>query len=275
LLDTCRCSLLDVELWQHRRVAISDLERITAFGRRFAQAQASDVVDLPWGFGLLQREFPASYDHNRLVVTSTAPAAHILAAADELLKGARLAHRYVVVDNDELGRTLCPDFTAAGYEHETIVTMIYSGSEPQPPMHEVRAVSLDMLRPALVRDWRIELPGETDDVHRQLADRAALYSRGAEVTLLAVFDGEEIAARADLYMDPVERLAQFENLVTHQDFRGRGYGRSLVQAALRRGQQAGCEISFLTATSNDWPREWYVRLGFVEADRTHHFNRHA
>jgi ribosomal protein S18 acetylase RimI-like enzyme len=276
-----RCStrvdvgLLGVGLWQHRRVSISDLERITTFGRRFAQAQASDVVDLPWGFGLLQREFPASYDHNRVVVTSAAPAAHILAAADELLGGARLAHRYVVVDNDGLGRALSPEFTAAGYEHEQILTMIYSGPEPRPPVHEVRAVSLDVLRPALVRDWRIELPGEPDDVHRQLADRAALYSRGADVTLLAVFDGNEIAAHADLYIDPVERFAQIENLVTHQDFRGRGYGRSLVQAALRGGQQAGCEISFLTSTQNDWPREWYDRLGFVEADRTHHFNRNA
>jgi GNAT superfamily N-acetyltransferase len=109
----------------------------------------------------------------------------------------------------------------------------------------------------------------------QLADRTALYSRAAEVTLLAVFDGDEIAARADLYVDRVERVAQFENLVTHQDFRGRGYGGSLVREALRRAQQASCDLSYLTADLADWPHEWYSRLGYIDAGRTRNFNRDA
>ena len=47
---------------------------------------------------------------------------------------------------------------AAGYEHETIATMIYSGGEVEPAAYEVRTVSLDTLRPAIIRDWRILLP---------------------------------------------------------------------------------------------------------------------
>ena len=54
-----------------------------AFEHRFAQAQATEVVDLSWGLALLQREFPHSHHHNRIVVTSAAPAVNILAAADE------------------------------------------------------------------------------------------------------------------------------------------------------------------------------------------------
>jgi GNAT superfamily N-acetyltransferase len=251
----------------------SDPERIKAFGRRFARAQASDVVDLSWGFAVLQREFPASYAHNRLEVTSATPAERIFAAADELLGGAGLPHRYVVVDDDALRLALGPDFVAAGSEHETIATMLYPDPEPQSPTHEVGAVSLDILRPALVRDWQFELPGESDGVHRQLADRIELYSRGADVTLLAVFDGDEIAASAMLCIDPTEGIAQFENLVTHQDFRRRGYGSWLVQAALQRGHQAGCDLFFLGAALIDWPREWYTRLGFVETDRSHYFKK--
>ena len=273
-LDTHLCderSPLGSRLWKCRRVETSDLERITRFGHRFAQAQATDVVDLPWGFCLLQGDFPASYDHNRIVVTAPAPAGEILAIGDELLGRAGLQHRYVCVDDDALGQALGPDFVAAGYEHETIVTMIYSGPEPQSPAHEVRVVSLDTLRPAMLRDWRIELPGETDDVHRQLVDRTSLYSRGADTTTLAVFDGDDIAARASHFIDPVEQLAQFENLVTNQDSRRCGYGGALVRAALKRGMDAGCDVSFLTAALVDWPREWYTRLGFVEAGRAHHF----
>jgi ribosomal protein S18 acetylase RimI-like enzyme len=253
-------------------VCIADIERIRAFDNRLAQAQATDVVDLSWGFAVLQKEFPLSEHHNRITVTSAAPAADVLATAEEILGGASLRHRYVCVD-DDLGLALSADFVAAGYEHETIVTMVYSGSEVEPAAHEVRAVSLDTLRPALIRDWRIIIPDATDEHLGQLADRTALYARGAELTLLAVYDGDEIVAHADLYVDRVDGIAQFENLATHHDFRHRGYGDALIRDALRRGREAGSELSFLTADLNDWPREWYQRLGYVDAGRTHHFSR--
>ncbi len=252
---------------------MSDIGRITAFEHRFAQAQATDVIDLGWGFAVVQTEFPLSQYHNRIVVTSAAPAADVLAAAEEVLGTAAVRHRYVSVADDALGLALRADLVAAGYEHETIVTMIYSGAEVGPATQVVSAVSLDTLRPAIIRDWRIMLPDATDEQLGQLADRTALYPRGAELTLLAVYDGDEIAAHATLYVDRVGRIAQFENLVTHEDFRGRGYGGALIRDALRRGRQAGCELSFLTAGLNNWPHEWYQRLGYVDTGRTHHFNR--
>jgi GNAT superfamily N-acetyltransferase len=254
-------------------VCVSDIERITAFENRFARAQATDVVDLSWGFAVLQGEFPLSAYHNRIAVTSAVPAAEVLAVAEEVLGGAGVRHRYVSVDDDALGQALSAELVEAGYEHETIATMIYSGPEVEPAAHEVRAVSLDTLRPAIVSDWRDTIPDATDEHLGQLADRTALYARGAELTRLAVYDGEEIAAHADLYVDRVDSIAQFENLVTHKDFRGRGYGNALIHDALRRGQQAGSDLSFLTAGLNDWPREWYQRLGYVDAGRTHHFSR--
>ncbi len=254
-------------------MAKSDVERIAAFEERFAQAQATDVVDLPWGFALLQRDFPDTYSHNRIVVTSPAPAAEILSAADQLLGAAGRQFRYVSVLDNALGQHLRPDFVAAGYEHEPLVTMIHSGREVEPPTHQVLPMSLDMLRPAIIRDWRVELPNATDEVLAQLADRTVLYSRAADVTLLAVMDGAVIAARADLYLDSANSLAQFENLYTHPHFRGSGYGNSLVREALRRSRNANCELSFLEADLHDWPREWYNRLGYVKARRTHDFTR--
>jgi ribosomal protein S18 acetylase RimI-like enzyme len=254
-------------------VGVSGIERITAFERRFAQAQATEVVDLDWGFAVLQAEFPLSQYHNRIVVTSAAPAEDILATAEQVLGGAGVRHRYVSVDIDALGWALSAEFVAAGYEHETIVTMIHSGLEVEPAAHEVRTVSLDTLRPALIRDWRILATNASDEELGQLADRAVLYARGAELTLLAVYDGNEIAAHATLYDDRVERIAQFENLVTHIDFRGRGYGGALIRDALRRGREAGSELSFLTTDLNNWTHQWYQRLGYVDAGRTHHYSR--
>ena len=91
-----------------------------------------------------------------------------------------------------------------------------------------------------------------------------MYARGAELTRLAVYDGDEIAAHADLYVDRVDTIAQFENLVTHKGFRGRGYGNALIRDALRRGREAGSDLSFLTAGLDDpfglgpfWA--WFIR----------------
>ena len=261
-----------VEHGQTSPVRVSDIERITAFDNRFARAQATDVVDLPWGFAVLHKEFPLSRYHNRIAVTSAATAADVLSAAEEVLGGARLRHRYVSMD-DAAGQALSAEFVTAGYEHETIVTMIYSGPELEPSPHEVRAVSLDAVRPAIIRDCRVMLPDAGDEQLGQLADRTALYARGAEHTRLAVYVGDEIAAHADLYVDRVDGIAQFENLMTHNDFRGRGYGDALIRDALRRGREAGCDLSFLTADADDWPHQWYRRVGYVDAGRTHHFSR--
>ncbi|MFT7474717.1 MAG: GNAT superfamily N-acetyltransferase [Verrucomicrobiales bacterium] len=254
-------------------MSASEVERIIGFEHRFARAQATTNLDLSYGFAVLQADFPNSHYHNRLVVTSPASPADILAATEEILRNAGSKHRYVTIDDDALGDASSSDFVAAGYEHETIATMIHRGPEPTPPRHDVQAVSLDTLRPALLRDWRIELPSASADEIDQLAGRTALYSHGADVTLLAVFDRDEIVARAELYVDHVERIAQFENLFTHPDFRGRGYGDSLLREALRRGRQAGCELSCLTADLGDWPVEWYSRFGYEEICRSHHFDR--
>lgn len=251
---------------------LSDIERIMAFENRFAKAQASDVVDIPFGFAVLQEQFPHSHYHNRIAVTSSASAADMIAAAEDVLGGAGLGHRYISVD-DRLGDDLTADFAAAGYEHETIATMIYSGPEIELASHEVSVVSLDAVRPTIIRDWRVTIPDATDEVLRQLADRKALSAPGVELALLAVHDGDEIAAHADLYVDRVDRIAQFEDLVTGTDFRGRGYGGALLHDALRRGRQAGSELFFLTADLNDWPHDWYQRFGFVDAARAHHFSR--
>ncbi len=254
-------------------MVVSDSARIAKFEHGHAKAQASEVLDLDWGYALLQRGFPQSHYHNRIAVTEPATATEVLTKAEAVLGGAGLRHRYISVHDDLLGQALTTELVAAGYEAETIVTMIYRGSQPEDPGHHVQEVSLDRLRPAIIRDWKFDLPDASDDQLGQLADRTSLYERGAEVTLLAVFQGEEIVARADLYIDATEQIAQFENLFTHPAYRRRGYGEALVRDALRRGSLAGCQISFLTADFQDWPLNWYIRRGYERVDTSHHFSR--
>lgn len=241
--------------------------RIAEFEERFAKAQATDVVDLGWGYGLLQRDFPASWHHNRVVVTAPAPAEEVVAAADEVLAG--MDHRLVVVEGAVPGAAAA--FEEAGYGSRTLVlTMLFEGGPPTAGQDLVEAVSAADLRPSLIRDLRDLLPDADDESISQLADRVRLFERSAETTFLAVRtpDGD-VVARTEMYA--ADGVAQLENLVTRPGYRGRGYARALVADFLHRARSA--DLAFLTAQADDWPRDWYRRLGFHEIRASWVFQR--
>lgn len=256
---------------------VSDRERIEAFADRFAKAQATAVIDLAWGYALLNADFEHSFDHNRVVVKTSVPGRTIVETADDMLGGVGLTHRHVSIDDDEVGLAAASDLVAAGYEHTALVTMIDTGTRtiPDQPPPNVRAISVDELRPAIMRDWRTDLPHASTDEIAQLADRATLYARGADVTLLAAFDGSEIAARVNVFVDPTQRIGQIESLYTHRDFRGRGFADAVMTEAQRRVRAAECSLSFLVADHDDWPRRWYEKRGYTSIGHTHDFVRAA
>ncbi len=249
------------------------LRRIAEFEDRFARAQASSVVELGWGHALLQERYPASWQHNRLVVTSAVEPERVVAAADEVLGGAGHAHRLVQFLHDERGAAAAPVFAAAGYGvHEEIVTMIHSGELPARTASRAEAIGFDELRPSLLRDWRADYPDDTDEEITQLADRVQLYPLGADVTLLAVRDESgDVLARGELYV--ADGIAQFENIVTRPESRGNGFARDLVMAALHRSAGAGADLWYLIAHATDWPRAWYRRMGYRDTTRVHVFQK--
>ncbi|WP_436494117.1 GNAT family N-acetyltransferase [Actinokineospora sp. HUAS TT18] len=248
------------------------LRRIDAFEDRFARAQATEVVELGWGHALLQRDYPASWHHNRLVVTADVDPAAVVAAADEILGGHGHGHRLVHFTDDAQGIAAEPAFQAADYGvHERIITMIHSGELPPRGPDLVRPVPFERMRSSLIHDWRTEFPNDSEDAIVQLADRVQLYGRGADVTFLGVLDGDDIVARGELYI--ADGLAQFENIVTRQEHRGKGYARALVAEALHRSHAAGCDLWYLIAEATDWPRGWYHRMGYREAAQTHVYQR--
>jgi len=251
----------------------SERERIVAFTHHFTRAQATDLIELPWGFVHLQRNFVHSHAHNSVVVTSAVSASELIATADELMGKAGLDYRSVNVTDDETAETLQVELVAAGYEHTALITMIDRSTSSSAPEHPVHAVSRELMRPTAIRDWTGELPHASAEVIAQLADRMSLYPLGADITHLAVFEGEEMAVRGELFIDAPRDIAQLESLYAHAGMRGRGYARSLVLEAQRRVRSAGLGLSFLVADLDDWPRKWYARLGYEESHRVHEFSR--
>ncbi|WP_018686327.1 GNAT family N-acetyltransferase [Actinokineospora enzanensis] len=246
------------------------VRRIAEFEEHFARAQATSVVESGWGYTLLQSDFPASWHHNRLVVTGLVDPVEVVATADQVFDRAGLAHRLVQFNVN--GAAAAQTFAAAGYQvHERILTMLHVGALPE-RTGQVESLDFATLRPSLVRDWRADYPEDSDEQIAQLADRVLLYERGAEVEFLVVRDASgEILSRAELYIGG--GVAQFENLITRPESRGMGHARALVADALHRGREAGASVNFLIAQADDWPRGWYSRLGYQGGPLVHVYQR--
>lgn len=247
-------------------------DRIRAFLEALAWAQATEVVPFGWGWGLLQRDFPASWDHNRVLVTGPADPNEVLARADVLLGGAGHRHRAVTFPGD-VDPACARRFAAAGYaEPLRVVAMIHQGDPPPPGEGAVEVLPYEVLRPSLIEDQRAIFPHLSGDEAVQLADRTLLARRYAELALLAVRDAAgAVVARAELLI--ADGIAQVENLVTRPEHRGRGLARAVLAAGVRRARAAGAGVVFLLAEADDWPRTWYRRSGFQEVATSHLYVR--
>ena len=150
--------------------------------------------------------------------------------------------------------------------------MTYSGTGAVPASF-ADAVTLQELRPALIRQLCAWMPQAADAVIYQLADRRAARVKGADqVRFLAVRDENgTIVSWADLYLDQARGIAQIEDVMTAEGHTRRGYADTVLATALH--QAAGYGLIFLLADADDWPRTWYARRGFTPIGRSHVFTR--
>ena len=58
--------------------------------------------------------------------------------------------------------------------------------------------------------------------------------------------------------------AAVEAVLCDPDHRGAGLATALVAEAVARARAVGCDVVWLLAYADDWPRRWYERLGFVD-----------
>ncbi|MFH7596135.1 GNAT family N-acetyltransferase [Streptomyces racemochromogenes] len=249
----------------------SELPRIKTFLAAFARRRAARTVDLPGGFAALDDAFALSYANNQVVIDGAADPAALPALADEAL--GHLPYRLVTVLDDAVGQACAEPLVRAGYAHSVYLVMLHGG--PVPDGGRAEEVDLDALRVPLARRWRDFLPEADETVIRQLVERRETGRRGADtVRFIGARTPEgEVAAWADLYLDPASGTAQIEDLVTSELHLGRGYGDAVLAAALRGAADARCGTRFLTADAADWPRHWYERRGFSVIGRCHGFER--
>ncbi|MER5636612.1 GNAT family N-acetyltransferase [Kitasatospora sp. NPDC002227] len=247
------------------------LRAVSEFLCTFSRRQAATVVEAPGGFAVLDERYPHSQADNQLMLHGPVDPELVPELAERLL--GHLPYRRIGVADQELGQACVPALTRAGYHHGTVLVMAHSG--PTPPAGPAEVVGLAELRPALAQWLRTALPAAEPAVLRDLAERRVARLRGAEeVLFLAARDTDgTIGSWADLYLEPADGIAQFEDLVTAWDRTRRGLADAVLTSALARAGAAGCGFRFLLADPADWPRHWYARRGFTPIGHFHDFSR--
>lgn len=249
--------------------------RILAFERRFEERCAERTEDTAFGRAYLHLGFPLRYSSNFVWVDRPLrgiEADALAADADRVLgeyDGFR--HRRVRVDDDRDGTRLAGSFLELGWRAERDLFMV-QGREPE-PRPEVEVVDTDFAAARLVIEevMRRQHSVDSDEVQRQLVGFREVLERGVGARFfVAVVDGEP-AAVCEAYV--LGDVGQVEDVNTLEGFRGRGLASAIVLAAADWTRSRGADLVFLVADDDDWPKELYRRLGFVDVFRTWGFTR--
>jgi ribosomal protein S18 acetylase RimI-like enzyme len=138
------------------------------------------------------------------------------------------------------------------------------------PGRLAREVTWAELRPAVELSTAREPYATAPEVVRQLVDRMERLRAAATVRHFAVPapDGAGFAAYCHLFLGAAPGCAQVEEVATFEEWRGRGFARAVVLAAVDAARAAGADCTWLYADAEDWPKELYRKLGFDEVGRS-------
>jgi ribosomal protein S18 acetylase RimI-like enzyme len=224
-----------------------------------------------WGSAIFRLDMPRVHDQNLLRLErgfDEVSARELEAEADRIQRPAGLSHRKVIVPDEEAGERLASEFAELGWRRARHVVMALRGDAPGESLHSVREVESPALREARTRAFEGEL------------GRVAAGQVAASLDLIAsVVPTRAFAVEADgvpvswcaLYEE--DGIGQIDDVVTDPDYRRRGFGRAVVEAAMRASVADGNRTTFLVADDEDWPKELYARLGFEPIGRRYEFTR--
>jgi ribosomal protein S18 acetylase RimI-like enzyme len=247
-------------------VSDGDKGRIVEAFRWVEDVTSTRIVPSPLGTALYNDDVPERYDSNFLRVEGsdgTLDATEVIAEADRRFDG--YAHREVIVEDPRRGAAMATAFAERGWRVDRLVTMAHRGPPEQVATTD-RAVEIDVE----------DLVAFSREVHRRMlpnvapavVDALAGFSRVLRERAGARFFGARIdgalATACELYVHA--GAAQIEDVNTLEEFRGQGLAREVVTLAADAARSAGADLVWLIADDNDWPKDFYRKLGFVRVD---------
>lgn len=259
-------------------MTVEDLAaRIRAFEREFERRCAARVEPTAFGEAYLHPDYPVRYDSNFLRVERPlegVQADSLAADADRALGELGIGHRKIHVRDDAQGRRLAAEFLELGWAAERLLIMAQTREPEVRPDVEVRETDFVHARPLIEEAFRRrdDVPADDEVVAQVVGFRAELERVAEARFFLADADGRP-ASVCERYA--IGSVGQVESVNTLEEFRGRGLASAVVLAAARSAREDGCDVVFLVADDDDWPKELYVRLGFDPVSRFWSFLRPA
>ncbi len=111
------------------------------------------------------------------------------------------------------------------------------------------------LTPPLIDQWRSILANPM--IHYFVVEMAGQLVSSCTITIIP-----NLTRQARPY-------GVIENVVTHQDYRGRGLGTRVLEAALRSAWQQGCyKVMLMTGSKREETLRFYERAGFKRGEKT-------
>ncbi len=249
--------------------------RIIDFEIELDRDACEQVAEHEWGASFLCPSIPLIWDANCVLIERPEmSAAEIATVADEVIGGAGMEHRTVLVRDIGAAAGLVADFEALGWSVERVLRMDWRrppDRESEVEVEEVGQDELDGIRRQLIRDGLPVSGGQAEQTIEQMLEwDRMLGAVGGDRWFMARADGDPAACCRLLSRDGI---GQVEDVGTLPGARERGLGRAVTLAAARASAADGNELTYLGALADDWPRLMYEKLGFEEAGETLAFRR--
>jgi ribosomal protein S18 acetylase RimI-like enzyme len=247
----------------------SELRRALDFMRRVNEGRAGRVEPLPFGVALFTDDLPEVWDQNLVIADRwDGTAAELRDEVDRVQRD--LAHRKLVVLDQDLGARLEPGFAALDWPFVNRYAVMALHREPDRPAEPGLAREISLAEFGEAKRGGLPEDG-AGDVGDALVEHSRRTERAVDVRRFGAVVEGVTAGYCELRSDG--RTAQVEDVATLERFRGRGIARAVVLAAVDAARAGGADLVFLTADTHDWPVELYRRLGFDEIGFEWNFGR--
>jgi GNAT superfamily N-acetyltransferase len=249
--------------------------RYLRFAREIQERSCTRALPFPWGTAFFHERFPDSWTHNFLRVEAAAgtlTAEALAAQADALHSSVGQTHRRLWVGDEATGEALAPSFEALGWEVGREWIMVHRGPVPEvEPGLTVSRLTDEEVFPFWEELFRRMEHVRSEETARQLATRNLHLGQRLSVQHFGLRVEGRLVSACELY--PGEGLSEIQDVDTLEEHRGRGYARRMLLGVLRAARDQGLAPTFLTTSEEDWPKDFYGRLGFQRIGRLYTFLR--
>ena len=205
------------------------------------------------GVAYYNDDLPLVWDVNFIRIDR--PAVDLVRAIEQLQ--AEQGHYKVLIEDPAVVEAHSSELIGRGFARRDLVALARAPGGALDP--EVRELPYEDVKPFRFAVHMEQLTPPRADVADQVG---RVHDRTHELTgerwLVIEVDGEP-AGHLILYSH--DGLAQIEDVGVLKRFRGHGLARRLIEHALELAA-ADHDTVFITAETNDWPNQFYRRLGF-------------